>query len=424
MSSNELKLGSEYVTMRDGVCLAVSTWLTTDKNLEMLAPRAAVVITSRYWRACAFKIDSPRLQRSYALASYLSDHGFILVVADARGTGASFGVRESEISPDEVEDIGELIRWVAIQPWCDGSVATMGTSYTANTALSSLVTASGSLKLVVCRAPDFDGYRHLMAPGGVVNQWFIERWGKVTNALDRNDVKFLAECEYWPMPAESDNITLGVRPVESHMDASNLIYAIAQHKDNFNVDGNENSLTFVDRKPLGTHRYLFDSQYQEKIESSNVPIVIRCGWHDAGTALGALSMFVSFNCPIRVIIGAWSHNGLFRVDPFQGGDCSTPEDVPVETTLAQTVDSLAKVISKGSDIRMCGSLEPSIEEDYFGVVEYYTLGENRWKKTKVWPLPDVKIHRLYLAAEHRLSANAPTMLRANDCYHINLNTST
>ena len=61
----------------------------------------------------------------------------MLVVCDARGTGASFGHREMELPSDEVADLGELIEWVAAQPWCDGQVATTGTSYTANTTLMS-----------------------------------------------------------------------------------------------------------------------------------------------------------------------------------------------------------------------------------------------------------------------------------------------
>jgi hypothetical protein len=50
-------------------------------------------------------------------------------VADARGTGASFGTRTGELSEREIKDYGELIDWIAAQPWSNGRVGVYGTSY-------------------------------------------------------------------------------------------------------------------------------------------------------------------------------------------------------------------------------------------------------------------------------------------------------
>jgi putative CocE/NonD family hydrolase len=47
-------------------------------------------------------------------------HGYALVVVDVRGTGASFGCRDSFRSPAERQDYAEVIEWVAAQDWCDG----------------------------------------------------------------------------------------------------------------------------------------------------------------------------------------------------------------------------------------------------------------------------------------------------------------
>ena len=166
---------SYYAMMPDGVRLAISPWLpepteqhSNDRN-NRVGPRPAVLMTTRYWRAKAFRDDKPELQGFYSAACHYFSKGYILVMADARGSGASFGHRETEIGPQEVDDIGELINWVAEQDWCDGRVATTGVSYSANTTLYSLVTAPKALKAGVCRAPDFDPYRHLLAPGGIPN---------------------------------------------------------------------------------------------------------------------------------------------------------------------------------------------------------------------------------------------------------------
>ena len=369
-----------------------------------------MLITTRYWRARAFQQDSPERQPSYPSAVYFRSQGYVLVIVDARGSGASFGSRETEMSPVEIEDIGELIDWVGQQGWCDGRVATTGTSYTANTTLYSLVTAPTALKMGVCRAPDFDGYRHLLAPGGVVNHWFIDTWGKTTSAQDNNDVKTLYNDGHWPLPAEESDNLLGVRPVDADIDSQLLTDAIAEHRDNFNLAGKEDRLTFVDSKPFGSYRYLFDPEYQAKIESSTIPMVIRCGWHDAGTQLGALCMFASFNCSMRVILGPWNHGGDYRADPFQAGDGNTPEAIPMEDVWSMTTGSLDIVFKPdGSDDSL---------DNQSNIIEYYTLGENQWKSTGIWPLPNTSMQRLYLAENNQLLSQEPLLEKGSDGYQV------
>ncbi|MBW2370116.1 MAG: CocE/NonD family hydrolase, partial [Deltaproteobacteria bacterium] len=189
MSQIDLSLKSVYVPMRDGVRLAVSVWLAGES--ESVTPQPAVLMTTRYWRAMAFREDKPAYQNSFPTAFHMWRCGYTLVLCDARGTGASFGTREMEMPPNEIADIGEVIEWVAAQPWCDGRVATGGTSYTADTTFMSFVTSPPPLKVGVSRAVDFDAYRQLMAPGGIVNSWMAEVWGEMTGAQDRNDAKAL-----------------------------------------------------------------------------------------------------------------------------------------------------------------------------------------------------------------------------------------
>ena len=410
MTKTPLNCKNEYVTMRDGIRLAVSSWLPNEPKVNG-KKYTAILSTTRYWRATALHQDNLEFQRMYPFACYLLVQGYVLVVVDARGSGASFGCRETEVPPAEVEDIGEVVEWIARQEWCDGRVASEGTSYTANTALYSLVTAPSALKIAVCRAPDFDIYRHLLAPGGIVNHWFVEAWGGATHAQDNNDVKALFSGGYWPQPKSGADNVISVRPVDEDEDGSLLTAAIAEHQFNFNIAGKSNELMFVDSKPFGSHRFLFEPAYQQRIEKNYVPIVIRCGWHDAGTALGALSMFASFNTPMRVILGPSNHGGDYRVDPFQQGDGTKPESFSPETVFGLTVRFF-------DDIFKQDTLTNEDIDEHFGFVEYYTLGENQWKTTRQWPLPQTKMQCLYLAAEHQLSINAPVSQEGSDRYQV------
>lgn len=410
MTNPPLICKSEYVTMGDGTRLAVSIWLPDKPNTNG-EKYTAIMATTRYWRATALQHDNPEAETFYPYARYLLARGYVFVAVDARGSGASFGCRESEYSPAEVEDIGEVIEWVARQNWCDGRVATEGTSYTAQTALCSLVTAPSALKIAVCRAPDLDMYRHVFAPGGIANHWMIEAWGGATSAQDNNDVAALFAGGYWPIPKTGTDNVLGVRPVDKDEDGALLAAAVTEHQGNFNVADRGDKWTFVDTRPFGNHRFLFEPVYQQRIEQANIPAVILCGWHDAGTALGSLSLFASFSNPIRLILGPWNHSGNSRVDPFIEGDGAETEAIAPEFAFGLTVKYFDAVFKHDP-------LSDSDFQEQFGIVEYYTLGENRWKTTRQWPLPQTRIQRLYLSADHQLTTKTPLLKEGSDQYQV------
>jgi hypothetical protein len=89
---------------------------------------------TRYWRATS--VASGRLEddRNSSEASRFNDNGYALVVVDARGSGASFGVRPYELTQEEVRDYGEIADWVVEQPWSNGRVGAWGVSCSGNTA--------------------------------------------------------------------------------------------------------------------------------------------------------------------------------------------------------------------------------------------------------------------------------------------------
>lgn len=354
----------------------------------------------------AFREDRRELQESFPMASHLWRCGYTLVICDARGSGASFGVREIEIPPNEIADIGEVIEWVAAQPWCDGRVATTGTSYTADTTFMSLITSPPPLRVGVCRAADFDVYRQLMAPGGVANTWMAQAWGEMTGALDRNDAKSLFADE----PGEWKDNVIGVRPVDSDRDEVMLAEAIADHQGNFNANVARELFDYIDtaipgRPDIGPMSFS-PCNHQDKIQAGATPIVYFAGWYDAGTALGAMNIFASLSNPKRIIVGPWSHKGDFRADPFQAGNGETPEAIPMEKVHALTTASIDAFIKEDAT---------PLEMD---VLEYYTLGENKWKSTRAWPPPDVRMERKYLSADRALLDDAPGDAAGSDLYRV------
>src|SRR5262249_22536169 len=108
---------SVYVPMPDGVRLAVDVMLPTDLGRGVRLP--TVMSATRYWRG---QEGAPPTEGDLVPPSdqFWVSHGYAVVLADVRGTGASFGRWSSVWSPNEVRDLGSLIDWIGKQPWSDG----------------------------------------------------------------------------------------------------------------------------------------------------------------------------------------------------------------------------------------------------------------------------------------------------------------
>ncbi len=410
-SADAVKLRSVYVPMRDGVRLAVDVWLPTDLGADERLP--TIFTLTRYWRS--YDLVDGRLdkQKSYQTAKFFVSRRYAFVLADARGSGASFGTRSSEYSADEVDDIDELLDWVARQSWSNGRVAATGTSYTGNTAFLSTVHGPSALKAVVPNSADFDVFRQLMCPGGIPNTWMIGTWGASVSARDQNDFDKLVRLSTRPPPEEFLRNVRGVRPVDDDGDGSMLSAAVAEHDGNYNIAEDGFDISYLDAEAASETMASAASvySYREAIERSRVPIFYRTGWQDAGTAEGAISLFKTFSNPLRVTIGPWNHGMSSLADPYQPGDEAQP--IPLKVKLTRVMSDVEHYVSDSKAVK------PKM-----GVLEYFTLGENKWKTTREWPPPGTTVKRLYLAADGRLSEKPPTEKSGHDTYHVDLDAST
>ena len=114
-----------YVPMRDGVRIALDVVLPDPLPPGGKVP--TILTMTRYWRAR--EGTGPD-----AMETLFTSHGYAVVSGDSRGTGASSGTWLHPRQPGEVKDFGEVVDWIAAQPWSDGNVGATGTSYAANTA--------------------------------------------------------------------------------------------------------------------------------------------------------------------------------------------------------------------------------------------------------------------------------------------------
>ena len=127
----EFRIGepaSLYVTMPDGCRLAVDVQLPEG---AAGARWPTVLILTPYIRRfrMAAGSNSEASPNTFRYRDMFVPRGYALVVVDARGTGASFGTRDSFRSPRERADYSAIADWIVAQSWSDGRIGATGISY-------------------------------------------------------------------------------------------------------------------------------------------------------------------------------------------------------------------------------------------------------------------------------------------------------
>lgn len=407
---------SLYLTMKDGTPLAVDVWLPADYRTGERLP--VLMRSTPYWRAIQPHLGLRLLVLLHLISGdtlvqpedeYLSRQNFVLVLVDLRGSGASGGERPFEFSPQGVGDLGAVAQWAASQSWSNGRVGAYGTSYESN--LAELLAGTGAVRAVAPSFGDFDIMLGYADPGGIFDRATVVPWSAYL--FDRDHDNACAgvgalHCLYREIR------TGGVKHVDAD-DTGAELKSIVEHRHNPPVTNSVGRdafrdevlhtdagvFTWADMTPWGHHR---------AIESSNVPMMVWCGWMDAGTADGALSRYLTFSNPQILYIGAYTHGGAHGTDPFLR-QFDTPDPPQQERWRAE-----ANFFNDQLRRSPAGPVESQIH--------YYTMGKGKWQVSRVWPPVGFQVVRYFFGAARRLTLEAPVDLTGGDQYEVEQNATT
>lgn len=175
-------MSSHYIEMPDGVNLAIDIYLPDDGPEKASFP--TVFIYTPYGRALINPQNgavTPGHFETYKLLSY----GYAVVIADFRGTGASFG-SQLPADPRIGTDGKEIIDWIADQPWCDGNVGMIGQSFLGYSQLASAKNKPEALKAIIPEVILFETYTEGFRHGGISSQKWITDYSQYLNARNLN----------------------------------------------------------------------------------------------------------------------------------------------------------------------------------------------------------------------------------------------
>lgn len=401
---------SRYLPMRDGTSIAIDVMRPGSAPADLTLP--TIVVLARYWRSFQLRGIAPPNQppigpRDRWLPKLLLGHGYALVTVDSRGSGASMGSTPHPFNEQELADYGEVVDWIIEQPWSNGSVGAYGISYEGIAAELLTVAHPGATRVVVPQQADIDWYTDVMFPGGILNEWMSEHWQRTNEALDDNRVPDafgrLARLQL-----------KGVRPVDADTDGSLLRQAIGDHVDNADFEAATRTITYRD-DPFGSTGVPLDGfstvRYLDEVQRSGAAIFSWGSWLDGNTADGVIRRFATYTNPQVGVIGAWSHHFLNHGSPYPGaGTRLRPARKEQWQEVLEHFDRYLKHPT---------GPEPAEKQLY-----YYTLGEEAWKVTGVWPPVGQTTTRWFLAKRGKLTLDAPTDSSGADTYEVDLDATT
>lgn len=373
---------SQYVVMRDGCRIAVDLWLPEALDGGAAPERVpTIAILTPYYRRFALQPGAGGVEASPNAARYrdaLVPRGYAVLVVDVRGTGASFGTRDSFRSPAEREDFRELADWVVAQPWSDGVIGSTGVSYLGAASAFLASTGHPAVKAIAPLFAVWNTYVDHYYPGGVLLNKLAESYDEIMIGLDHDRRDLLAKQPYFGNPAFA-----GPQPVDADADGTLLRAAVAEHLGNFHMPDFITEFRFTDDRlpydPSFGAPSFSPYHYAEGIRP-DVAIYSVSGWMDgAGFTNGSIARHLSLpNRHQHLLIGPWDHGARTNVSPWR----SSPD---------AKFDVMAEVL-RFFDHYLMGR-DTGLQDEQ--PIHYFSLHEESWKTAAAWP-PVSETRSLYL----------------------------
>ncbi|MBC9206207.1 CocE/NonD family hydrolase [Roseomonas aerophila] len=374
---------SRYLTMRDGCRIAVDVWRPEGAT----GPVPAILILTPYYRrfAVAAGSDADAIPNAGKFVRYLVPRGYAVVVVDVRGTGASFGTRDSFRSPKEREDSREITDWVVAQPWSDGQVGATGISYPG--AASDFLASTGhpAVKAIAPLFAVWDTYADNYYPGGILLKQLAKSYDDLMVAMDHDRRDLLRNYVYYANPDLA-----GPHPVDEDADGALLAAALQEHQGNFRQPDFMGEFRFRE-DPLPYDPSFSSASFSPYSVSEgigqDVAVLATSGWMDgAGYANGAIARFLTLrDNKVHLLLGPWDHGARCNISPWRREQTS---EFALLGELLRFFDHYL--------LRRPTGLEAEQP------VHYFSLHEEAWREAASWP-PVEDVQRLYLGAAATLA---------------------
>ena len=399
------------VAARDGVHLATDVYLPA-RNGMVNGPLPAIVERTPYNK------DSG----ADAVVKYFVPRGYAVVYQDIRGRYRSEG--HWRAAQDDGPDGADLLKWIVAQPWSNGKIGTVGTSYAGSTQHAiAIANAPGLAAMVPVDAMSDYGRFGIRHNGAFELRWF--NWIlTIGNAAGVHATATGVE--------QTPNGTAAARRAAENPEAASALLEMATQIQQY-----------VTRLPLrpGTTPLKFAPDYEKWLveamshgdydsfwenlgssvidhvaEYQDVPAWHFTGWYDSWGAQVANLNFVQLakakHSLQRLTIGPWTHGG--QAQTFAGiADFGATAAVDMNQIRQRWFDRWLLNQENGID------REPPVRIFVMGTGDAHKTAEGRvfvggvWRDEREWPLARTVYTPFYFNGDGRLTkdtaaVSAPT----------------
>jgi len=375
--------------LRDGVKLATDVYLPKAARGESPAKVSTVLIRTPYNKGVGKSAEG----------KYFSANGYAVVIQDTRGRYSSEGTWHwmTDDGPDGVD----CCEWIAKQPWSNGRIGMMGTSYVGGTQHAVAMAGSPHLKTVIPVDAVSNMGRQSMRNAGAFEMrfwnWIMLNAGKGSNAAqDPATAAVLTEMagerhEYLKLQPPRP----GATPLKLAPEYESWLIEAMRHGAN---DSFWNQNNIVD----------FPEQY------SDIPVYLVGGWYDSwagNTTANYMALSKRLKSDVYLIMGPWIHGAQGN---FSHGQVSFGKDAAIPDPLAwrkvwfdhylnDAESGVGKAQPFQTKVRIYVMGTGDGRKDEKGLLNH----GGSWRNENEWPLARAVATPFYLNREGSLSTTKP-----------------
>jgi uncharacterized protein len=343
-------------------------------------------------------------KRYTEIADFFVPHGYAVVLQDLRDRYRSEGTGDyfHTVTRQQGDDGYDTVEWIAAQPWSNGRVGTVGSSYAGITQVRLALERPPHLAAIWPDVVPTNSFQHQSREGGAMQLHMF--WALFIHAQDAQDIRddWTKQAEvwedlknlrqlFWATPWRKGQLSLRHTPA---LEQSLLDYYTRGEYDEF-----------WQRKDNDFTRY-YD-------EHADVPGTYSTGWYDgfphSDTEYFA-AMAAQNESPQRLIVGPWSHVGM-------RGDATWTLDVDFGADSVWGVQRYFEEQLRFFEAYLREDGEPLDDPP----VRIFVMGGGsgrktalgkldhggRWRDEREWPLARTTLETWYLGADGSLSRERP-----------------
>jgi putative CocE/NonD family hydrolase len=382
------------IPMRDGVRLAADIYRPT-QNGEVVETKLPVILLRTPYDK----------EFSTSAVSAFVPHGYVVVQEDVRGRYKSEGHWVALV--DDPADGADTTKWIGTQPWFDGSIGTIGTSYAGATQHALAIGNAPYVKAMIPRNAMSDFGRYGVRHDGAFELRFFNWIFTLGNATGTSEATLAARRAASDPAAAKALVDMGsdvrqyVRNLPLRPGTTPLKFAPDYEKWLVEAMGHGDYDAFW--KDAGA------SVIDHLAEYKDVPEYHTTGWYDSWALQVANINFVELTkhkkSLQRLIVGPWIHSSESLT---YAGEAQFTEDAALNLDAFQLrwFDHFLKGVDNGVDRELPVRIYVMGGGDAHKTAQGRIFVGGHWRDEQEWPLTRTVYTPYYLHASGILSPGA------------------